>query len=89
MTTAVRAFALGAGVLPTLFNEAGLPWDDALAEQMVGVAARQIAASVGARGEMRYSLERSADGQGDERRAGAVRRYLAKLVAARANRATQ
>ena len=45
---------------------------------MVGVAVKQITSSVEARGSTSYSLE--ADGQGQGRRASAIRRYLDKLV---------
>eukprot|EP00966_Prymnesium_polylepis_P055119 1274527-Prymnesium_polylepis.1 len=49
--------------------------------QMVEIAARQIAASVEARGETSYVLTRG-EQQSDERRASAIRRYFSKLVAA-------
>ena len=66
---------------PTLTYDLGL----SLPHQLVAVAAKQIATSVAARGETTYSLERG--GQIDERRTGAIRRYLAKLVASRATKA--
>mmetsp|Transcript_23416 Transcript_23416/g.61874 ORF Transcript_23416/g.61874 Transcript_23416/m.61874 type:complete len:129 (-) Transcript_23416:13-399(-) len=78
---AVSGLALGGGLLRSLFDEAALGLDDALAAQMVEIAARQIAASVEARGETSYVLTRG-EQQSDERRASAIRRYFSKLVAA-------
>ena len=83
---AVTEYALGAAsVLRQLFKARGLEWDRAAAGRMAGAAASQIAASVQGRGETMYSLM-AADGQPNEVRRSAVRRYLQKYVERRAQK---
>jgi len=82
--TALHAYAMGeAALLRAFFSAHGLAWDIDAGKRMVFEASTQIARSVEARGVRTYSL-RTADGHPNETRISAVRRYLEKLVAKRA-----
>ena len=76
---AITAFALGEGELRNLFESRGLAWDDALASRMVETTTSQVSISQEARGLNRYVLRRG-DSKLDERRLGALRKYLSKCV---------
>ena len=85
MRSAIATYALGEGHLQRVFDEHGLPWKgEELGRKLVDAAARQIYASVEARGETSYSLVLP-NGRPNSGRVAAVAKYLDKVVAKRAD----
>ena len=84
-SVAIATYALVEGHLQRVFDEHGLPWKgEELGRKLVDAAARQIYASVEARGETSYSLVLP-NGRPNSGRVAAVAKYLDKVVAKRAD----
>ena len=80
----LASYGLGQRNLQELFAAHGLAWDEAGARRLVDAAARQITASVQARGESSYSLTLP-NGEVNASRVTSVRKYFEKLVAKKAS----
>jgi len=80
---AIVTYALEEGWLAAMFAANALPWDEEIGRNMVEMAVQQIGASVESRGKTSYALN------GNALRIASVKKYLEKVVAIHAKKASQ